>query len=146
MGLHLLFTQRWWRPVTFPNLLFLLNSISVVPFLPPSSLPVEPHCELARPKLQSHRCSVSDPTQLQSPRNLALTHVCFSISLPSALSWFSSPTGDLVSSPPISTSPSCSPEKSSIFYKFIHRYLLWLVHLPCPHHLIPVPRTLGGAR
>ena len=50
------------------NLLFLLNSVLVVPLLPPSSSPVEAHCELAQPKLQSHRCSqVSDPTQLQSP-------------------------------------------------------------------------------
>lgn len=118
------------------NLLFLLTSFSVVPLLPQSSSPVKRiTVNWPRPRLQSHRFShVSDPTQLQSPTGArSLTSVspshrhqhCPGSPHPPEI-WFPPhPSPHL---------PSCSPEKPSIFYKFTHRNLLCLAHLPSPHH------------
>lgn len=140
------------------NLMFLLNSVSVVPFLAQSSLLVKiTSVYPPRPKLWSHPFShISYPTPLQSPTGSlkCIGDVLMSVSPsppPSTLSRSPSPTGGLQYPPylslhfPSSSPTTCSPEKTPVFYEFIHRYLLCLITtVSSPSS--SVPRTLEGAQ
>lgn len=141
------------------NLRFLLNSVSVLPFLPQSSL-------LAR---KDHHCVSTQAKTLITPfltfhiqpnckALLVLSLKCVGDVLtsvspsppPSTLSRSPSPTGGLQCPPypPLhfpSSPTTCSPEKTPVVYEFIHRYLLCLITTVSPPSS-SVPRTLEGAQ
>lgn len=144
MGLHLLFTQRWWRPDTFLTCCFSWTPFqwclsSSVLLTSRASLWTGPAQTAITPLLSCLRSSNCKPYRL------ALTHVCFSISLPSALSRFSSPTESSFL-PTHLTSPLLF-SREVIHLLQIHSQISTLA---CSSAMSPpsysVPRTLGGAR